>query len=105
MDCLKVDDPLSSVGIHLAPGAWGVLSLGIFADGTYHGVKGLITGEVGQLLAQFIIVLAGLAWSLGMGSIVMFALKYTIGISAPIEVEETGLDSYFLSHERYPKGQ
>jgi Amt family ammonium transporter len=32
---LKVDDPVGAVGVHGVNGAWGVLSLGLFADGTY----------------------------------------------------------------------
>src|SRR5207249_11197392 len=32
---LKVDDPVGAISVHGANGAWGVLSLGLFADGTY----------------------------------------------------------------------
>jgi Amt family ammonium transporter len=32
---LKVDDPVGAVSVHGTNGAWGVLSLGLFADGTY----------------------------------------------------------------------
>ncbi len=32
---LKVDDPVGAVGVHGINGAWGVLALGLFADGTY----------------------------------------------------------------------
>ena len=104
-DCLKVDDPLSSVSLHLGAGMWGVLSLGIFADGSYHGVNGLITGHGGQLLAQAIIVVSALAWALGLGFPLMYLLKATVGLRVPDEVEEKGVDSYFLSHECYPKGE
>jgi Amt family ammonium transporter len=38
---LKVDDPVGAVGVHGINGAWGVLALGLFADGTYNaGMNG-----------------------------------------------------------------
>jgi ammonia channel protein AmtB len=32
---LKVDDPVGAISVHGTCGAWGVISLGLFADGTY----------------------------------------------------------------------
>src|SRR6266403_3530074 len=32
---LKVDDPVGAIAVHGVNGAWGVLSLGLFSDGTY----------------------------------------------------------------------
>jgi Amt family ammonium transporter len=32
---LKVDDPVGAISVHGVNGAWGVLALGLFADGTY----------------------------------------------------------------------
>ena len=57
---LKVDDPVGAVAVHGVNGAWGVLSLGLFADGTYGdgwngvsgGVKGLFYGDTSQFIAQ-----------------------------------------------------
>jgi Amt family ammonium transporter len=52
---LKVDDPVGAISVHGACGAWGVLSLGLFANGTYgagwNGVHKLIKGgEVMRIL-------------------------------------------------------
>jgi Amt family ammonium transporter len=32
---LKIDDPVGAISVHGINGTWGVLSLGLFADGTY----------------------------------------------------------------------
>ncbi|HEX9546389.1 MAG TPA: ammonium transporter, partial [Acidimicrobiales bacterium] len=59
---LKVDDPVGAISVHGTCGAWGVLSLGIFADGSYGDgfngvpstVKGILYGDPSQLVAQII---------------------------------------------------
>ncbi|HEY4288609.1 MAG TPA: ammonium transporter [Puia sp.] len=59
---LKIDDPVGAFAVHGANGAWGVLSLGLFADGSYGDgwngvpgtVKGLFYGDGGQFVAQLI---------------------------------------------------
>jgi ammonium transporter, Amt family len=59
---MKVDDPVGAVAVHGVNGAWGILSLGLFADGTYgegwNGVpgtvRGLFYGDPGQFVAQLI---------------------------------------------------
>ena len=59
---LKVDDPVGAVAVHGVNGAWGVLALGLFADGSYGDgwngvagtVKGLFYGDASQFVAQLI---------------------------------------------------
>ncbi|MFZ5976713.1 ammonium transporter [Hydrotalea sp.] len=59
---LKIDDPVGAFAVHGANGAWGVLSLGLFADGSYGDgwngvpgtVKGLFYGDYKQFIAQCI---------------------------------------------------
>jgi Amt family ammonium transporter len=59
---LKIDDPVGAFPVHGVNGAWGVLSLGLFADGSYGDgwngvpgtVKGLFYGDAGQFAAQCI---------------------------------------------------
>jgi hypothetical protein len=59
---LKIDDPVGAISVHGVNGAWGVVSLGLFADGTYGDgwngvagtVKGLFYGDGSQLVAQLI---------------------------------------------------
>ncbi len=40
---LKVDDPVGAVGVHFVNGLWGVLALGLFANGRY-GIDALGSG-------------------------------------------------------------
>jgi len=89
---LKVDDPVGAVAVHAGGGLWGTLAVGIFADGTYGNVAGLITGQWGQLAAQAVAVVAVTAWSLGTGFLMFWALKKTTGLRAPREEELSGLD-------------
>jgi len=59
---LKIDDPVGAFAVHGANGAWGVLSLGLFADGSYGDgwngvpgtVKGLFYGDGKQFMAQLV---------------------------------------------------
>ncbi|MEW6511086.1 MAG: ammonium transporter [Bacteroidota bacterium] len=59
---VRVDDPVGAVAVHGVNGCWGVLSLGIFADGSYgegwNGVsgtvRGLLYGDPGQFVAELI---------------------------------------------------
>ncbi len=78
---LKVDDPVGAISVHGANGLWGVISVGLFADGTsnYGGswngvngsVRGLFYGDPSQLVAQLI----GVATLIGF----IFTLSYVSG--------------------------
>ena len=89
---LRVDDPVGAISVHGACGLLGVMCVGIFADGRYGGVSGLMAGNAGQLLAQLIACLVVAAWALGLGGLTFLALKHTIGIRATVEEELQGLD-------------
>jgi Amt family ammonium transporter len=63
---LRVDDPVGAISVHGTNGLWGVISVGLFADGqsnyggTWNGVAGNVTGlfyggdGASQLVAQLI---------------------------------------------------
>ena len=89
---LKVDDPVGAVSVHAAGGLWGLLAVGIFADGTYGDVRGLIVGEWGQLVAQLISMGAVTVWTLATGYVVFALIRATIGLRASREEELQGLD-------------
>ena len=98
----KLDDALDAVAVHVFAGMWGVLSLGIFADGNVADVRGIIYGDAGQLLAQFICVLAAFAWAFANGFAIFYALKYTVGVRVTPEQEKAGLDQTYHGVDAYP---
>jgi ammonium transporter, Amt family len=67
---LRIDDPVGAVAVHGVNGAWGILALGLFADGSYGDglngvagtVRGLFYGDPGQFLAEVIGLLACIAF-------------------------------------------
>ena len=76
--------------------------MGIFADGTYLGVKGLIVGEVGQLILQIIDIGVLFAW-VGLTMFFTFwIIRKSIGLRASREEELQGLDVPEHGIEAYP---
>jgi Amt family ammonium transporter len=103
-DRRHIDDPCGAISVHGVGGAWGVIAVGLFADGTYgtgwngigatatHGVRGLFYGDAGQLWAQVIHVLIGFVWAWGITWIIFSVAKRFIQIRVSPEVEIQGLD-------------
>jgi Amt family ammonium transporter len=115
---LKIDDPVGAISVHGVCGTFGVLALGLFANGSYgagwngtdsaDGVKGLLWGDAGQLMAQ----IAGVVviWT------VIFGVVYTFfrvqdavsramgkgGIRSAAEDEIAGLDEPEMGALAYP---
>ena len=96
----KIDDPVGAISVHGVNGAWGVIALGLFADGTYGDgwngvagtVKGLFYGDSGQLLAEVIGVLANLIY-VGLISYTVFkVIDLIIGNRVSAKTELDGLD-------------
>ena len=97
---LKVDDPVGAIAVHGVNGAWGVLSLGLFADGTYGDgwngvpgtVKGLFYGDASQFAAQLIGTATNVVWVFGMFFVFFKITDKIWGIRVSQEVEIEGLD-------------
>jgi Amt family ammonium transporter len=92
----KIDDPVGAIAVHGFNGAWGQLSVGLFADGlaNYGGlqVRGLFFGDPGQLVAQIIGMVVCFVYVFGI-SWVFFALyKRLFGLRVSAETELRGLD-------------
>jgi Amt family ammonium transporter len=99
---LKVDDAVGAVGVHAGGGIWGLLAVGIFADGKYLGVAGLIEGEGAQLALQLIDIGVVVGWTLATAFLTFGVIKMTMGLRASREEEMSGLDMPEHGIEAYP---
>ena len=97
---LKIDDPVGAIAVHGVNGAWGVLSLGLLADGTYgdglNGVPGMVTGllygNASQFFAECIGVAANFVINATLAFIVFKSIDVVIGLRVKADVEVDGLD-------------
>lgn len=107
---LKVDDPVGAVSVHGVCGAWGVLALGIFADGTYGDglngvngtVKGLLYGDASQLAAQTIGTLTNFIFVFLAMYVFFKLLDKVVPLRVPEEREFEGLDQHEVAVKAYP---
>ena len=88
---LKIDDVVSAVSVHGTCGLWGLLAIGIFANGN-NDVNGLVGGEGLQIVSQLISMGVVLAWALVTGFAMFLLLKYSMGVRASRQEEEQGMD-------------
>jgi Amt family ammonium transporter len=106
----KVDDPVGAVAVHGANGLWGVLAVGLFADGSYGGglngvagnVKGLFYGDGGQFAVQVLDALVIVVFCSIMTIVFFTILKNTIGMRSDEEAEIAGLDIPEMGALAYP---
>jgi Amt family ammonium transporter len=111
---LGVDDVAGAISVHGTCGAWGVLSVGLFACGQYGaGYNGVATpviglfygGGAGQLLMQIIDLAALVTWAFA----VMYGWMKLSNLIVPIrptrEEELKGLDATQLGVLAYPDFQ
>jgi Amt family ammonium transporter len=111
---LKIDDPVGASAVHGVGGLWGVIALGLFADGRYGegrngvpgGVRGLLYGDPGQLVAECIGALSCIVW---VGGVTFLAFKIiglftthrvpTFDEHAGLDVPELGIEGYAMEME------
>jgi Amt family ammonium transporter len=97
---LKIDDPVGAVAVHGVCGAWGILAVGIFADGTYGDglngvpgtVKGLLHGDASQLVASCVGIAVNFVWVGAMAALTMFVVGKLVGNRVSEQSELDGLD-------------
>jgi len=94
---LKIDDPVGAVSVHGVNGAWGTLACGLFGAEKALGLSDANTGlfyggGLSQFITQMIGVLSAFAWAFGLGLVLFFAVKYTVGLRVSPEEELKGLD-------------
>jgi len=85
---LKIDDPVGAVSVHGVCGLWGTLSCGLFnmETGLFYG------GGIKQLGVQALGAGVAFAWAFGLGLVLFYAIKATIGLRVSEEEESKGLD-------------
>ena len=99
---MRVDDPVGAISVHGTCGLWGVISVGLFADGT-NSVKGLFYGDPGQLVAQLIGVGTLLGFVFTLSYVANYVIDVVVGqrVSAADELE--GLDIPEMGALGYPE--
>jgi len=108
---LKIDDPVGAASVHGVNGAWGILSVGLFADGRYGDgwngvpgtVRGLFYGDSSQLGASIVGILVCVAWT---GTVTFLAFRAIDLVSknrvppatelAGLDVPEMGIEGYAI---------
>ncbi len=110
---MKVDDPMGAISVHGVGGAWGVVSLGLLADGRSDGGGTVVSGafatlfggaknDWSQLLAQLIGAVTCLVF-MGLASWGWFKIcGAVIPLRARHEDELAGLDLPEMGSECYP---
>jgi ammonium transporter, Amt family len=110
---MKVDDPVGAISVHGTNGLWGVLSVGLFADGksnyggSWNGVTGSVTGlfygDASQLVAQLvgIATLVGLVFT--MTFVANLVIDAVIGQRVGAKAELEGLDLPEMGQLGYPE--
>jgi Amt family ammonium transporter len=113
-----IDDPVGAIAVHGINGTFGVLAVGIFANGSYgagwngsptEGVEGIIKGDWGQLGAQVLGV--AVIWTVIFGiAYAFFKIQDSIsksrgkgGIRSKEQDEIVGLDIPEMGVAAYPE--
>jgi ammonium transporter, Amt family len=116
---LKIDDPVGAIAVHFCNGAWGLVALGLFADGKYgagwngvgadkylgeagKGVTGLFYGDSSQLIAQLVQCGAIIVFAFGLSYVFFSILKAINWLRVSKEMELSGLDVPEMGIWGYP---
>jgi Amt family ammonium transporter len=110
---LKVDDPVGAISVHGANGLWGVISVGLFADGksnfggSWNGVNGNVTGlfygDAGQLVAQLIGVCTLVGFVFTFSFVANWIIDALVGQRVAAKAELEGLDMPEMGAVGYPE--
>ena len=110
----RVDDPVGAISVHGVNGLWGVIAVGLFADGTsnyggsWNGVSGSVVGlfyggGAGQLVAQMIGVVTLLGFVFALSYIFNLFVDVIVGQRVSAESELEGLDIPEMGALGYPE--
>lgn len=109
-----VDDPVGAISIHGTGGLWGIIAVGLFANGTfgdgYNRVAGNVTGvffgehSFNQLFAQLIAAAVCITWNIVIGGLTFHIIGRAIrGNRVSAEIEVAGLDIPEMGAPGYPE--
>jgi len=107
---MKIDDPVGAISVHGVNGIWGILALGLFADGTYgdnlNGVTGavfgLFYGDSSQFVAQLIGIAANILFVFPVMYLFFKVLDKIVPLRVSEEMELAGLDQSEVAVSAYP---
>jgi Amt family ammonium transporter len=110
---MKVDDPVGAISVHGANGLWGVISVGLFADGksnyggSWNGVNGNVTGlfygDASQLVAQLIGVCTLVGFVFTFAFVANWIVDAVVGQRVSAKAELEGLDMPEIGALGYPE--
>ncbi len=90
---MGIDDPVGAFSVHGVNGIWGLLAVGLFADGTYADITGLFFGGgTEQLVKQLIGAGTVMAWAFVLGFATFKIMDMAFGIRVTPAEELAGLD-------------
>jgi Amt family ammonium transporter len=95
---------VGAISVHGVCGAWGTLSVGLFAmtDGDLAPARGLFTGgDASQLITQAIGVGSVFLWCMVTGAICFYGIKAIMGLRVTEVEEAEGLDFTEHGNEAY----
>jgi Amt family ammonium transporter len=106
IDKIHVDDPVGAVSVHCVNGVWGTFACGLFNAeavlGTAEKSTGLFYGGgISQLVTQIIGIASYGAWAFGLGLLLFFVIKKTMGLRVSKEEELKGLDLIEHGNDAY----
>lgn len=121
-DRIGVDDCVGAISVHGVNGTWGIISLGLFANGKYglgfngverkaydtnpavleDGVRGLFYGDASQLMAQLLDAAVVLSFGFVMAFVWFKLSNLIVPLRVSAEVETEGLDGPEMGAVGYP---
>ncbi len=112
IDKIKVDDPCGAISVHGTCGLFGLIAVGLFADGSYGGgLNGVANNVVGlfhgggfsQLAAQLIGVITLGVWAFGVSFLFFKISNLIVPMRVSREDELAGLDIPETGIRAYPE--
>jgi Amt family ammonium transporter len=104
---------VGAISVHGTNGLWGVLSVGLFADGksnyggSWNGVNGSVTGlfygDVSQLVAQLLGIVTLIGFVFTFSFVVFWIIDIVLGHRVSAKTELEGLDLPEMGQLGYPE--